>query len=84
MVVIDLKIKYGREYEAYGYDFPSPAIRISQLDEALTIIKAMWSNERSASFEGKYYKIKDAIQNQFRGLIPLLWLEALVKNIYLK
>jgi alkanesulfonate monooxygenase SsuD/methylene tetrahydromethanopterin reductase-like flavin-dependent oxidoreductase (luciferase family) len=54
---------YGREYEAYGYDFPSPAIRISQLDEALTIIKAMWSNERSASFEGKYYKIKDAVCN---------------------
>ena len=54
---------YGQEYEAYGYDFPSPAIRISQLDEALTIIKAMWSNERSASFEGKYYKIKDAICN---------------------
>ncbi|MGH9953560.1 MAG: LLM class flavin-dependent oxidoreductase, partial [Nitrososphaeraceae archaeon] len=24
---------------------------------------AMWSNERSASFEGKYYKIKDAICN---------------------
>lgn len=54
---------YGREYEAYGYDFPFPAMRISQLDEALTIIKAMWSNERSASFEGKYYKIKDAICN---------------------
>jgi alkanesulfonate monooxygenase SsuD/methylene tetrahydromethanopterin reductase-like flavin-dependent oxidoreductase (luciferase family) len=54
---------YGREYEAYGYDFPPPVIRIGQLDEALTIIKAMWSNERSASFEGKYYRIKDAICN---------------------
>src|SRR5918994_126172 len=55
---------YGREYEAYGYDFPPPAIRISQLDEALTIIKVLWSNKRSsASFEGKYYKIKDAICN---------------------
>ena len=54
---------YGREYEAYGYDFPSPPIRISQLDEGLTIIKAMWSNERSASFRGKYYKIQDAICN---------------------
>src|ERR687897_592145 len=30
---------------------------------SLTIIKAMWSNERSASFEGKYYNIKDAICN---------------------
>jgi alkanesulfonate monooxygenase SsuD/methylene tetrahydromethanopterin reductase-like flavin-dependent oxidoreductase (luciferase family) len=54
---------YGREYEAYGYDFPSNATRISQLDEALTIIKAMWGNERSSSFEGKYYRIIDAICN---------------------
>jgi F420-dependent oxidoreductase-like protein len=54
---------YGREYEAYGFDFPSHATRISQLDEALTIIKAMWSNEISASFEGKYYRIIDAICN---------------------
>ena len=54
---------YGREYEAYGYDFPPHATRINQLDEAITIIKTMWSNERSASFEGKYYKIKDAICN---------------------
>jgi F420-dependent oxidoreductase-like protein len=54
---------YGREYEAYGYDFPPHATRINQLDEAITIIKAMWSNKRSVSFEGKYYKLKDAICN---------------------
>ena len=54
---------YGREYEAYGYDLPPHATRINQLDEAITIIKAMWSNERSSSFEGKYYKLKDAICN---------------------
>ena len=53
----------GREYEAYGFDFPSHATRISQLDEALTIIKTMWSSEGSASFEGKYYRIIDAICN---------------------
>jgi F420-dependent oxidoreductase-like protein len=54
---------YGQEYEAYGYDFPSHVTRIDQLDEALTIVKAMWSNERSPTFEGKYYRIKDAICN---------------------
>jgi F420-dependent oxidoreductase-like protein len=54
---------YGREYEAYGFDFPSHATRISQLDEALTIIKAMWSSEGSTSFEGKYYRIIDSICN---------------------
>ena len=37
---------YEQEYEAYGYDFPSHVTRINQLDEALTIIKAMWSSEK--------------------------------------
>lgn len=54
---------YGREYSSYGYDFPTHVTRIDQLDEALTIVKAMWSNERSPSFEGEYYRIKDAICN---------------------
>ena len=54
---------YGREYESYGYDFPPHVTRIGQLDEALTIVKSMWSNEGSPSFEGKYYRIKDAICN---------------------
>jgi F420-dependent oxidoreductase-like protein len=54
---------YGREYASYGYDFPTHVTRIDQLDEALTIVKAMWSNQRSPSFEGEYYRIKDAICN---------------------
>src|SRR5918912_161898 len=53
---------YEQEYAAYGYDFPSNKTRITQLDESISIIKAMWT-ERYASFEGKYYKIKDVICN---------------------
>jgi F420-dependent oxidoreductase-like protein len=53
---------YEQEYVGYGYDFPSDRTRIIQLDESLSIIKAMWT-ERYASFEGKYYRIKDAICN---------------------
>ena len=53
---------YEQEYLAYGYDFLSDRIRIAQLDESISIIKAMW-REKYASFEGKYYKIKDAICN---------------------
>src|SRR5918912_1618314 len=53
---------YEQEYTAYGYDFPSNKTRITQLDESISIIKAMWT-ERYASFEGKYYKIKDVICN---------------------
>ena len=53
---------YEQEYVAYGYNFPSDITRIIQLDESIRIIKAMWT-EKYASFDGKYYKIKDAICN---------------------
>jgi alkanesulfonate monooxygenase SsuD/methylene tetrahydromethanopterin reductase-like flavin-dependent oxidoreductase (luciferase family) len=53
---------YEQEYTAYGYDFPSNVSRIKQLDESISIIKAMWKEERT-SFEGKYYNIKEAICN---------------------
>jgi alkanesulfonate monooxygenase SsuD/methylene tetrahydromethanopterin reductase-like flavin-dependent oxidoreductase (luciferase family) len=48
------------EYKAYGYDFPSPKIRIEQMVEGIKIMKAMWTGE-PASFEGKYYRIEDAV-----------------------
>jgi F420-dependent oxidoreductase-like protein len=53
---------YEQEYTAYGYHFPSNVSRITQLDESLSIIKAVWKEKR-ASFEGKYYSIKEAICN---------------------
>ncbi|MDW0181189.1 MAG: TIGR03560 family F420-dependent LLM class oxidoreductase [Nitrososphaeraceae archaeon] len=53
---------YEKEYLAYGYDFPSHIERIKQLDESLSIIKEMWI-KKSASFEGNYYTIKEAVCN---------------------
>jgi len=47
------------EYRAYGYDFPSNAVRVEQLEEALQIIKALWTEEK-ASFNGKHYRIQEA------------------------
>ena len=51
---------YEQEYTAYGYHFPSNVSRIKKLDESLSVISAMWKEKR-ASFEGKYYKVKEAI-----------------------
>jgi alkanesulfonate monooxygenase SsuD/methylene tetrahydromethanopterin reductase-like flavin-dependent oxidoreductase (luciferase family) len=48
------------EYRAYGYDFPSPKIRIEQMVEGIQIMKALWTGE-PASFEGKYYRIEEAV-----------------------
>ena len=50
---------HEEEYLAYGYDFPAPGRRVAQLDEALQIIKALWTQER-ATFAGKHYQIRDA------------------------
>ncbi len=47
------------EYLAYGYRFPTGSTRVAELDEALRIIKAMWTQE-PASFEGRHYRIRDA------------------------
>jgi alkanesulfonate monooxygenase SsuD/methylene tetrahydromethanopterin reductase-like flavin-dependent oxidoreductase (luciferase family) len=65
---------YEQEYVGYGYQFPANVSRIKQLDESLSIIKAMWKDE-CASFEGQYYRIKKrlAIQSQFRSPILLSW-----------
>jgi alkanesulfonate monooxygenase SsuD/methylene tetrahydromethanopterin reductase-like flavin-dependent oxidoreductase (luciferase family) len=47
------------EYRAYGYHFPRGRTRVAQLDEALQIIKALWTQER-ATFAGQYYQVQDA------------------------
>lgn len=48
-----------RDHLAYGYGFPSGRDRVAQLDEALTIIRAMWTEER-VTFEGTYHRVIDA------------------------
>jgi len=53
---------YEEEYLAYGYPFPKGSTRIRQLDEAVRIVKAMWSQDE-ATFEGKHYRIDGAINH---------------------
>ncbi|GBD27905.1 Phthiodiolone/phenolphthiodiolone dimycocerosates ketoreductase [bacterium HR30] len=50
------------EYRAYGYPFPSARVRIEQLDEALHIMKRLFTEQR-ATFQGKYYSVVDAINH---------------------
>ena len=44
------------EYRAYGFEFPSPGVRIEQLAEAVRIIKRLWTGER-VDFEGHHYPL---------------------------
>jgi F420-dependent oxidoreductase-like protein len=49
-----------QEHVGYGYDFPPVRERMDRLDEALTIIRAMFTEERP-SFEGQHYRISEAL-----------------------
>ena len=48
------------EYRAYGYEFPDGPTRVTQMIETLEICTRMWKDER-ATYQGKYYRIADAL-----------------------
>jgi F420-dependent oxidoreductase-like protein len=47
---------------AYGVPFPSTKERLLRLEEVIQIIRKMWTKSK-ATFNGKYYQIKDAYCN---------------------
>jgi F420-dependent oxidoreductase-like protein len=52
---------FDAEYRQYGWEFPErPAIRIRQMEEAVKLILAMWTEKRT-TFHGKYFHAEDAI-----------------------
>ena len=60
-----LEFGYGagwhqEEFTGYGYGFPPVAVRIRRMEEGLTVIKQLWSAERS-TWAGKYYRLDNAI-----------------------
>jgi F420-dependent oxidoreductase-like protein len=62
------------DYRGYGYAFPSASERLRRLDEAVQVIRALWT-EDEASFDGEYYRVDHAI-NQPKGVqrprIPMM------------
>ncbi len=50
------------EYRAYGYRFEDAVTRLKQMHEGITLIKKLWTEERT-SFKGDFYEVKDAICN---------------------
>src|SRR5918911_3029528 len=55
------------ESSAYGItssgSFPSNQERLLRLEEAIQVIRKMWTEEPTASFQGKYYQIRNAYCN---------------------
>jgi alkanesulfonate monooxygenase SsuD/methylene tetrahydromethanopterin reductase-like flavin-dependent oxidoreductase (luciferase family) len=59
------------EYRAYNFDFPAPAVRMAQLEEAIQIVKRLWT-DAPASFEGKHYRVDNAYCEPRPNPIPPL------------
>ena len=51
---------YEAEYKAFGIPFPPLVKRAEMLEEAIQIIKMMWT-EPKATFQGTHYSVKEAV-----------------------
>src|SRR5437660_2596493 len=50
---------YDVEHEGLGVDFPPAAERLDRMEEAVQICRLMFTEDRP-TFEGRYYRIKEA------------------------
>jgi len=57
------------EYRQYGYEFPSNKTRIKQMEEAVQIIRLLWTQD-DVTFIGKYHRIENAYCNPKPDPLP--------------
>lgn len=57
------------EYRSYGYDFPSTAVRLRQLEEVVQICRLMWTEEHP-TFAGRWFSIDDAAATPRPDVVP--------------
>lgn len=64
---------FAAEHQAYGFDFPPLRERFERLEEALQIVRSMFTEERT-TFTGKHFRTDGAFNNPkpVRGDIPIL------------
>lgn len=48
------------EYHAYGYAYPSPGVRVAQLEDTLEILTRLWKEPGKVSYQGTHYHITNA------------------------
>jgi alkanesulfonate monooxygenase SsuD/methylene tetrahydromethanopterin reductase-like flavin-dependent oxidoreductase (luciferase family) len=50
---------HEEEYRSYGFPYPSGGVRVTQMAEAIEVIRAMWTDS-PATYHGTYYQIEEA------------------------
>jgi alkanesulfonate monooxygenase SsuD/methylene tetrahydromethanopterin reductase-like flavin-dependent oxidoreductase (luciferase family) len=51
---------YKEEHEAFGWDFPDARERSDRLEEAVELIKALFTAKGPINYNGRYYKLNNA------------------------
>jgi probable F420-dependent oxidoreductase len=49
-----------RDYQQLGIPYDTPKVRVGRMEEALALIKRLWTEEK-VTHEGTYYRVRDAI-----------------------
>jgi alkanesulfonate monooxygenase SsuD/methylene tetrahydromethanopterin reductase-like flavin-dependent oxidoreductase (luciferase family) len=57
------------EYRQYGYEFPSNRTRIKQMEEAVQIIRLLWTQD-DVTFKGKFHRVENAYCNPKPDPLP--------------
>jgi F420-dependent oxidoreductase-like protein len=65
---------YSREYQAYGWEYPSDGTRLKVLEETITVIPQLWSDE-TVTFAGEHLRFDGAYcdPKPLRSPRPPLW-----------
>lgn len=65
---------YEREYQAYGYEYPSAKTRLQILEETITVIPRLWSEE-TVTFDGEHVQLAGAYcdPKPIRAPRPPIW-----------
>jgi alkanesulfonate monooxygenase SsuD/methylene tetrahydromethanopterin reductase-like flavin-dependent oxidoreductase (luciferase family) len=61
---------FEREHDAFGIPFRTAKERCAMLDEALAVIRRLWS-EREATFSGRYYRRDAALRRRRGAALPV-------------
>ncbi|HEX7949511.1 MAG TPA: LLM class flavin-dependent oxidoreductase [Candidatus Limnocylindrales bacterium] len=64
-----------KEHEAYGMDFPEPPERARRLEEAVAVLRALWTGG-PVSLAGEFYRLHDAVAHPVPDPAPRILIGA--------
>jgi phthiodiolone/phenolphthiodiolone dimycocerosates ketoreductase len=75
-VILGIGAGEGENITPYGIKWSKP---VERLEEAIKIIRLLWENDKKVDFDGKFWKLKDAIlalEPYQKGKYPPIWIGA--------